>query len=258
MYKNWWFWEIAAALTSLISTSTILVVLASADGRPLSTWSLKVSLNALIAFLAAIGRLAMVVPVAECVSQAKWIYFQNRPRPLDHLELFDDASRGPLGVFWLLYGLKCQAILLSWGAFIITAFLLYDPFIQQVVAFQVQPLPTESARTVENMNSAQGIYRSGDGASAEIYVHVIWSWLVFPITLVLLALVFLTWIIWMTSKTGTAIWKSSTLPLLFSGLKGWNDVDLGVGNRVDLRGQAKVMTGIMKIADDGLLVFERV
>jgi len=46
-----------------------------------------------------------MTPVAECISQLKWNWFEKE-RPLADFETFDKASRGVLGSIYLLGLLK--------------------------------------------------------------------------------------------------------------------------------------------------------
>ena len=44
----------------------------------------------------------MVLSVAAAIGQSKWLWFQDDSRILQDIELFDDASRGPLGSLRML------------------------------------------------------------------------------------------------------------------------------------------------------------
>ncbi|KAF2179383.1 hypothetical protein K469DRAFT_596122, partial [Zopfia rhizophila CBS 207.26] len=67
------------------------------DGKPLEDWTPLISPNALISIVATIPKLALLIPVAECLSQAKYIHFKREAHPLSELELFNYASREPFG-----------------------------------------------------------------------------------------------------------------------------------------------------------------
>ena len=53
----------------------ILAVLLKANNTPLRSWSLQIQPNSLIAVFTTIGRSAMMIPVAACISQLKWRHF---------------------------------------------------------------------------------------------------------------------------------------------------------------------------------------
>lgn len=99
-------WALEATLAGLAGLSTIaaIIVLVIYDGQPLSAWRWNsVSLNALLSVFSTLSRLWLGVVLAECLGQWKWIWFYRRPRALDDLVTFDEASRGPWGslvLFW--------------------------------------------------------------------------------------------------------------------------------------------------------------
>lgn len=70
----------------------------------------------------------MLLPVAEGLSQAKWLHFSAKPRALNDLEMFDRASRGPWGAFlfpWHFRALDLTALL---GELIMVSSLATEPF----------------------------------------------------------------------------------------------------------------------------------
>lgn len=59
----------------------------------------------------------------------------------------------------------------------------------------------------------------GSSFSREVFVHVKWEWLTFPVVLLVMSLIFLVSTIIKTSKeTTTGFWKTSTMPTLIYGL----------------------------------------
>ncbi len=92
-----WAPEIMCLILSLVCLAAIVAVMKLYDGRSLANWPLAISLNALVAFLEAICRVSLVVPVTEGISQLKWNSFARRERPLVDFETFDDAVRTPIG-----------------------------------------------------------------------------------------------------------------------------------------------------------------
>ncbi|KAH7357596.1 hypothetical protein BKA66DRAFT_370493, partial [Pyrenochaeta sp. MPI-SDFR-AT-0127] len=98
-----WWWEVLAALLGLISTVLIVAILASMDGKPLSKWRTSaIQPNSLVAIFSTIARSSLLVPLAECLGQLKWSYFEKKKR-LDHFQSFDSASRGPWGACRFLW-----------------------------------------------------------------------------------------------------------------------------------------------------------
>ena len=85
----------------------IVLVLAQSDSRRPQQWPLGITLNTLLAFLVSLARIAFMYPIIEGLAQLKWVWFSSsRPKPLVDFQLFDDASRGPLGCAKLLFRLK--------------------------------------------------------------------------------------------------------------------------------------------------------
>jgi hypothetical protein len=57
--------------------------------------------------------------------------------------------------------------------------------------------------------------------TTEVYIHVNWAWLVYPVALLLLAILFLVGTMVSSARGSRAVWKSSSLALLLHGLTGW-------------------------------------
>jgi hypothetical protein len=64
---------------------------------------LNINLNTLISLLADILKAALLLIVAEIISQGKWAWFASRPRHHTDFQKFEDASRSVLGSFKLLF-----------------------------------------------------------------------------------------------------------------------------------------------------------
>ena len=77
----------------------------------------------------------MLLATTQVISQYKWLYFQKRPHNLTDFQLFDEASRGPLGAFGFIVQKHWSASFASLAAIIVLASLLVDPFVQLVFAF---------------------------------------------------------------------------------------------------------------------------
>ena len=62
-------------------------------------------------------------------------------------------------------------------------------------------------------------YLDGKAYTREVYVHVKWEWIVFPLVLLLLSLAFFVATISRTCTNGpTEVWKTSAMPILIYGL----------------------------------------
>ena len=74
----------------------------------------------------------------------------------------------------------------------------------------------------------------GEAYNEEKFIHINWSWLIFPILLLILSLVFLVATIFKTSKdTDTGIWKTSAMPALIYSLP--SDLQQGLAKSVTSR-----------------------
>ncbi|KAF1992808.1 hypothetical protein P154DRAFT_411915, partial [Amniculicola lignicola CBS 123094] len=93
-----WWWEIGAILVSLIAMLLIFVILFMMNGKSLASWQLPIQINSLIAVFSTISKSALLLALAEGLSQLKWNAFEKQGgATLDQLQIMDDASRGPWG-----------------------------------------------------------------------------------------------------------------------------------------------------------------
>ena len=102
---NTWTIEACALLLSILSLVVIIILLSVYDGHPQFQFH-GVTLNTVIAILAACVRIGFIVPVSESLAQWKWIWFSREARPLSDFEVIDDASRGSRGSLLLLWETK--------------------------------------------------------------------------------------------------------------------------------------------------------
>lgn len=106
----------------------IFAVLSAYDSQPVS--ALPLNLPALLAFFTTAAVLFLVIPVRECISQWKWNHLRADTRSLLDFQLFDSASRSPLGAAELLVKLR-QTHIARVGA-VILLLSLSAPAITQV------------------------------------------------------------------------------------------------------------------------------
>lgn len=132
-----WFYEILAIVFSLACFVSILGVLVAYNQRPAPSLSYGLTLNAIISILATASKSSLIFAIAECVGQLKWVWFYKRRTQLDSMQLFDSASRGPLGSFMVISKHRGQS-LVSLGALITILVLAFDPFIQQSLTYPIR------------------------------------------------------------------------------------------------------------------------
>ena len=74
--SEWW-QEMLSAVSSIFCLVAIVVILYKVNGKPLADWDEPVSLNAVVSVLSTAVKAGLILPVAECISQLKWIYLQG-------------------------------------------------------------------------------------------------------------------------------------------------------------------------------------
>ena len=98
-----WLVEISCAALGAIFIVALCLVLRAYDGRPAphfgSAFGSALTLNTIVAIIAAAAKAALLYPVAECVSQLKWLWYAKDYRRLSDMSTFDKASRGISGGF---------------------------------------------------------------------------------------------------------------------------------------------------------------
>lgn len=73
---GWWL-EGLSALFSIICIVAMVIVLVKFDGKLLSSWVWVISPNAVVSVLSTASKATMILTVAECISQLKWIYLDR-------------------------------------------------------------------------------------------------------------------------------------------------------------------------------------
>jgi hypothetical protein len=101
-----WIPEIVAVTIALGTVGSILGVLAKFNGHALPEWPYYITLNALIALLAAVTTATMNISLQNSMSQLKWIRFNESKTRLSKMEEIDEASRGTWGSIKLLFTLR--------------------------------------------------------------------------------------------------------------------------------------------------------
>ncbi|KAI0401500.1 hypothetical protein F4802DRAFT_600974 [Xylaria palmicola] len=147
----WWWWEIGSLFISIASLITLLGVLAGYQDRAMSDWHLPLQPNSVISILTTTMKTTVLLSVSACFSQLKWHHF-SRPRRLNDLEAFDEASRGPWGSFLLVLKFRRWTILASGLAITTLVSLLVEPTAQQILDFPSREALMKGA-DVEIVNS---------------------------------------------------------------------------------------------------------
>ena len=136
---SWWWWELLAAFLSIACMSMTFSMLISMQNKSLAEWKLPIQINSLLSVLTTLSKSALMLLIAECIGQLKWIYFENSQN-LNELQAFDDASRGPWGAANMLWKTKGKASVAAAGSLITIIALGFEPTAQQVLSFPLRPV----------------------------------------------------------------------------------------------------------------------
>lgn len=141
-----WFSETLAICFSLVCFIAIVAVLSSYDGKQPPKLTYGLTLNTIVSILATACKSSLLFLVAESIGQLKWAWLyqtgkdeKEHRRPLQDIQLFDGASRGPMGYFTILFG-HMRLSLVSLGAVITLLSLAMDPFIQQIIDYPLKEI----------------------------------------------------------------------------------------------------------------------
>lgn len=133
LLSSTWFIEVITICISFVCIAALVVILMHFQNRLLSEWSFFISFNAVVAIIITAAKTTLLATITKCLSQEKWIHFNNKAHPLQDLDTIDKASRGPLGSLQML--IKTSWGLASVSAIVIISSLFTDIFVQQVVHF---------------------------------------------------------------------------------------------------------------------------
>lgn len=100
--------ELVGVAVSIGSLIAIVVILRREDGKPLTAWSLAITLNTVIATLGTLARTTLAFALSACVGQQKWNWLSMRSDQLVVWTRFDEASRGPWGATRLFIWLRAR------------------------------------------------------------------------------------------------------------------------------------------------------
>ncbi|KIW04641.1 uncharacterized protein PV09_04386 [Verruconis gallopava] len=130
-----WTLELACVFISLACMAALLVLFIYFDKKPLSSWHFYFSLNTVASTLGTTAKSSMLLAVGSAIGQGKWQWFYNNPQPLRDFDVFDEATRGPLGSIRLLWTLRARHLAVL-GALVTIISVASDPFLQAVVNYE--------------------------------------------------------------------------------------------------------------------------
>ena len=154
-----WAWEIISAVFGLVCFAVMVAVLASVDGKPIVSWtSSAVSPNAIISTLSTVGKGAVLLSIDEGLSQLKWVAVRGAVIRLNRLEIYDRASRGPLGSLQLLWSFRLKPVLAALGASLVVVAVAVDPFTQLLLQVNVRPVASNNDTALLPTSNAYEYY----------------------------------------------------------------------------------------------------
>lgn len=126
-----WSLEIWSLAGTLAMMGALIGLLVAFDRRPIFSWN-DITLNTVVSTLSVAMKALLLFTAAECIGQWKWNLLHHSKRNLIDFERIDQASRGPLGCFNLIWR-KDTPWLLRLGLLTIILTIAVDPFSQQLL-----------------------------------------------------------------------------------------------------------------------------
>jgi hypothetical protein len=135
----------------MISMAAVVLLLAKMKGMSLHDWNFFLQPNTAVSVLIVVSKTSMMSAIVSCLSQLKWVYFwrSDGDRCLKDLDVFDDASRGPLGAVKFSARMRTSVPVGVLASFVTILAILMDPVSQQVISFVT--LPTVSPEEIASI-----------------------------------------------------------------------------------------------------------
>jgi hypothetical protein len=140
--RHGWLLEILSMIASLCCTLALAFLLFKVQDKPYENWKFYVGLNPTISTLTTVARGTLLLSASACLSQGKWLHFVKQSQ-LHALDVFDQASRGPLGALNIIIKTNTYLGLPTLAAAITVLALAIGPFAQQVVDYDQGSIPTQ-------------------------------------------------------------------------------------------------------------------
>ena len=133
---------------SIAPLMAVVIVLAKIKDMRLDNWNFFLQPNTVISALVVVSKSSLLYTVTTCLSQLKWHYFwgSKTGRRLKDLEIFDDASHGPVN-FYMRMRTTVPIDILASFAMLLALFM--GPFSQQVVS--IVTLPAVSPKEIASI-----------------------------------------------------------------------------------------------------------
>lgn len=155
LFALWWL-EILACACSHAALFALSGTLYSYESRPSPDWPKWLTLNTIVSIFVVIIKGGVILVLTEGIGQLKWSWFSKANRPLEHIQMWDNATRGPFGASVLLGRLAGRDLLASLGALMVVLSLAVDPFAQQIIRYKDCAVTIPGSATLPRANSFGG------------------------------------------------------------------------------------------------------
>lgn len=147
---------------SLGSMAGMVAMLVRIQDTATDQWTFFWSPNTFISVFATITKTTLLLPLAECLSQLKWVYFSQKNHSLYDFERFDEASRGPWGALKFVFLVRWRSIMGLVAALLVLLALFLGPFFQQVLMLRYKSIEVRDVAvfSVAKDYDTGGQYRS--------------------------------------------------------------------------------------------------
>ncbi|KAK1751251.1 hypothetical protein QBC47DRAFT_351261 [Echria macrotheca] len=142
-----WSPEIISCAVGVLIFIAITIILRVFDGKEQPNLAIGLTINSCLQYLTSFAKLAFLVPVIEGLGQLKWLWFSSRPRALLDFQLYDEATRGGLGIFKLSFRLRgfLAEPSLCLATVLLVSGLFTSAITQQVVTFDTALVATSDS-----------------------------------------------------------------------------------------------------------------
>jgi hypothetical protein len=119
------------------------------------------------------------------------------------------------------------------GGITVTGTMVFTSDIAQAFYYNgLNNVPRTIANIADSLTNAMRMIShqqvNGTAEMIEVYIHVQWLWLLLPLIMVLLAVVFFGLTVWQSDRSGVPSWRSSALAVMGHGLNAYMLEDSGI------------------------------
>lgn len=130
---TWWL-ELVSIFLVVGMLAAIVGTVYPYRNKPQPSWPYGVQLNSVVSAYILVLKTFVILVISTGLGQLKWSWFRQA-QPLDHLAIYDDASRGVWGSLGLLFSLRRRTVLPYLGALLMVLATILDPLGQQLISF---------------------------------------------------------------------------------------------------------------------------